>query len=99
MRADPLLTRRTAQGIDLLGPVPGDQRWHGQAANGFAAAPWVLDWDAQHARGPQGQRRVGWLDRPERHGHPTGRIAFSKPVGAACASRADGTRAATAPRA
>ena len=97
--ADHLLTRRTEHGIDLLGPVPGDQSWQGQAANGFAAAQFVLDWDAKHAICPQGQRSVVWMERPERHGHPTVRIAFSKPVCAACASRADCTRAATAPRA
>ena len=39
------------------------------------------------------------MERPDRHGHATVRIAFSKPVCAACASRADCTRAATAPRA
>ena len=39
------------------------------------------------------------MERPDRHGHATVRIAFSKPVCAACARRADCTRAATAPRA
>jgi transposase len=97
--ADPRLTRRTAQGIALLGPVPGAQRWQGQAANGFAVAQCVSDWDAQHATCPPGQRSVVWRERPDRHGHPTVRIAFSPPGWAACASRADCTRAATAPRA
>ena len=97
--ADHLLTSRTEHGIDLIGPVPGDQSWQGQAANGFAAAQFVIDWEAQHAICPQGQRSVVWMERPDRHGHPTVRIAFSKPVCAACASRADCTRAATAPRA
>jgi transposase len=97
--ADHLLTSRTEHGIDLLGPVSGDQSWQGQAANGFAAAQFVIDWDAKHAICPQGQRSVVWMERPDRHGHPTVRIAFSKPVCAACASRADCTRAATAPRA
>jgi transposase len=39
------------------------------------------------------------MERPDRHGHPTVRIAFSKPVCGACARRADCPRAATAPRA
>ena len=97
--ADHLLTSRTEHGIDLLGPVPGDQSWQGQAANGCAAAQFVIDWDAHHALCPQGQRSVVWTERPDRHGHPTVRIAFSKPVCAACARRADCTHAATAPRA
>ena len=97
--ADHLLTSRTEHGIDLLGPVPGDQSWQGQARNGFAAANFVIDWEAKHAICPQGQRSVVWMERPDRHGHATVRIAFSKPVCAACASRAECTRAASAPRA
>jgi transposase len=97
--SDHLLTSRTGHGIDLIGPVAGDQSWQGQSGNGFAAAQFVIDWDAKHAICPQGQQSVVWMERPDRHGHATVRIAFSKPVCAACASRADCTRAATAPRA
>jgi transposase len=97
--SDHLLTSRIDHGIDLIGPVADDQSWQGQAANGVAAAQFVIDWDAKHAICPQGQRSVVWMERPDRHGHATVRIAFSKPVCAACASRADCTRAATAPRA
>jgi transposase len=97
--SDHRLTRRTAHGIDLMGPVADDQRWQGQAGNGCEAARFVIDGDAQDAIGPHGQRSVVWRERPERHGHATVRMAFSQPVCGACASRADGTRAATAPRA
>jgi transposase len=95
--SDHRLTSRTEHGRDLLGPVMADQRWQEPAANGFAAAQFVIDWDAKYALCPQGQQSVVWLERPDRHGHPTVRIAFSKPVCAACARRADCTRAATAP--
>jgi hypothetical protein len=83
----------------LRGPARPDRRWQGQAGTGFAAAPCVIDWDAQYAICPQGQRSVVGRERPDRHGHPTVRMAFSKPVCGACARRADGPRAATAPRA
>jgi transposase len=97
--SDHLLTSRTAHGIALVGPAPADQSWQGQARHGFAAVNFVIDWDAKHALCPQGQRSVVWTERPDRHGHATVRIAFSKPVCAACASRAECTRAASAPRA
>jgi transposase len=97
--SDHLLTSSTAHGIALRGPVPADQSWQGQAQNGFAAANFVIDWDAKHAICPQGQRSVVGRERPDRHGHATVRIAFSKPVCAACTSRAECTRAASAPRA
>ena len=97
--SDHLLTSRADHGIDLIGPIAGDQSWQGQTANGFAAAQFVIDWDAKRATCPQGQQSVVWMERPDRHGHATVRIAFSKPVCGACARRADCTRAATAPRA
>jgi transposase len=97
--SDHLRTSRTEHGSDLIGPVADDQRLQGQAANGFATAPCVLDWDATYAICPPGQRRVVWRERPDRHGHATVRMAFSKPVCGACASRADCTRAASVPRA
>lgn len=97
--SDHLLTSRTEHGIDLIGPVADNQSWQGQAGNGFAAARFVINGDAQYAICPQGHRRVVWMERPDRHGQATVRIAFSKPVCAACVSRTDCTRAASAPRA
>jgi transposase len=97
--ADHLWTSRTKRNIDLIGPVMDDRSWQGQAGNGFAAAQFVIDWDAKYAICPQGQRSVVWMERPDRHGHPTVRIAFSKPVCGTCARRAERTHAATTPRA
>jgi transposase len=97
--SDHLWTSRTEHGRDLIGPAMPDRRWQGQAGHGCAAAQFVLDWDAKSALCPQGPRSVVWRERPDRHGHPTVRIACSKPGGGACARRADCTRAATAPRA
>ena len=76
-----------------------DQSWPEQAAHGFAAAQCVSDWAAKCALCPPGQRSVVWLERPDRPGHATVRIACRKPGCAACARRADCTRAARAPRA
>ena len=97
--SDHLLTSRADHGIALSGPVADDQRGQGQAANGFAAAQFVIDGDAKRAIGPQGHQSVVWREQPDRHGHATVRVAFSKPGCGACASRADCTRAATVPRA
>lgn len=99
MTSDHLLTSRTGHGIALVGPVPADQSWQGQATNGVAAANFGIDWDATHAICPQGQPSVVWMERPDRYGHATVRMACSQPVCAACSSRAECTRAASAPRA
>jgi transposase len=97
--ADHLLTSRSAHQIDLLGPVAEDHSWQAQAATGFAAAQFVIDWDAKQAVCPQGQQSVVWMERTDRHGHATTHITFSKPICAACARRADCTQSATASRA
>jgi transposase len=96
--ADYLLTSRSMHGIDLLGPVVDDQSWQAHTANGFAAAQFVIDWDAKQAICPQGQRSVVWMERPTRHGHATVQIKFSRPVCAGCARRGDCIRSATEPR-
>ena len=96
--ADHLVHSRTEHGVDLLGPVVGDYRWQATAGNGFAAAQFVIDWEAQQATCPQGQQRVVWMERPDHHDHATIHIKFSKPVCAACGRRPDCTRSATEPR-
>jgi transposase len=97
--ADHLLTSRAGHEIDLLGPVAFDHSWQAKAGNGFAAAQFVIDWEAQQATCPMGQQSVVWMERPDRHGHATVQISFSKPVCAGCARRPDCTQSATAPRA
>jgi transposase len=97
--SDHRLTSRGDHGRDLMGPTARDQRWPGQTAHGFAAAQWVSEGDATRATCPPGPPSVVGLERPERHGHATGRMACSQPGCGACARRADGTRAAPAPRA
>jgi transposase len=96
--ADHLITSRTEHAIELLGPVADDHSWQARAGAGFAAAQFVLDWDAQHATCPQGQRSVVWMERTDRHQHASVQIRFSKPVCAACVCRAQCTQSATAPR-
>jgi transposase len=96
--ADKLLTSRTEHQIDLLGPVADDHSWQAKAGNGFAAAQFVIDWEAQQATCPIGQQSVVWMERPDRHGHATVHISFSKAACAGCARRQDCTQSATAPR-
>lgn len=96
--ADHLLSSRAEHGIELLGPVGGEPSWQATTATGFAAAQFVLDWEAQQAWCPQGQQSVGWRERNDRHGHASVRITFSQPGCAACGCRAQCTRSAKLPR-
>lgn len=96
--ADHLVTSRSDHQIDLLGPVADDHSWQAKAGNGFAAAQFVIDWDAKQALCPQGQRSVIWLERTDRHGHASVQISFRKQVCAACACRASCTQSESGPR-
>ena len=96
--ADHLISSRIKHGIDLLGPVATEPSWQATAGTGFAAAQFVLDWEAQQARCPQGQLSVGWRERRDRHGHATVQITFGTSACAACACRGQCTRSATQPR-
>jgi transposase len=96
--AEHLLTSRQDHGIDLLGPVPQDYSWQAQAEEGFAAAQFVIDWEAQTAICPQGKTSACWMSRQDHHGHPIVHIKFAKADCLACAQRSSCTRSATQPR-
>jgi transposase len=96
--ADHVLSSRADHGIDLLGPVAADHSWQASAGKGFAAAQFVIDWEAKQASCRQGQQSVKWLERLDRHGQAAVQIRFSKPVCAACAERVNCTKSASGPR-
>jgi len=98
LSADHLVTSRTEHAIDLIGPAPEDRSWQARAEDGFAAAQFVLNWEAQHATCPQGHRSVQWFPREDRHGHGAVHIRFAKATCAACPVRARCVQSATAPR-
>jgi transposase len=95
--AQHLVTSQQEHGIDLLGPAPEDQSWQAKAAEGFAAAQFVIDWEAQVAICPQGKRSACWMSRQD-NGHPIAHIKFSKADCLACPRRLSCTKSASQPR-
>jgi transposase len=57
------------QGTDLVGPVNEEQSWQAQAGEGFGAAAFRIDWEAQQATGPQGKPSVSWKFYKDSHQH------------------------------
>ena len=98
MSADHLLTSQTEHGIDLIGPVAGDPSWQAKAGEGFAAAQFVIDWEAQQARCPQGKTSVWWQARQDRDGQAVVHMKFAKEDCGACSLQAHCTRSATQSR-
>ena len=57
------------QGTDLIGPVNEEQSWQAQAGEGFGAAEFRIDWEAQQATCPQGKPSVSWKFYKDSHKH------------------------------
>jgi transposase len=97
MSADHLVTSGE-QGIDLVGPVSEELSWQAQAKEGFESTAFVIDWDAQQARCPQGQLSQKWQVRTVRRTTLL-HFRFSRTACRACPVRAKCTRSAGLPRA
>jgi transposase len=95
--ADHFVTSRE-QEIDLLGPVAEEKSWQAQANEGFDTTAFVIDWDAQQARCPQGHRSQKWQVRAGPQA-PVLHFRFSRTACRACPVRSKCTRSATLPRA
>jgi transposase len=80
--------------IDLLGPIAAERSWQAEAGEGFAAAQFVINWDARCATCPQGKTSVGWVERQDRHGQASVQIKFAPADCHACPVRAQCTRSA-----
>jgi transposase len=92
------LVRSAEQGIDLVGPVAPENSWQAQAKDGFDSTAFVIDWEAQQARCPQGHHSQKWQVRAGPQA-PLLHFRFSRTACRACPVRAKCTQSATLPRA
>ncbi len=74
-------------GIDLVGPVLEDQSWQARGKEGFGAAQFAIDWEAQQAVCPQGKVSVDWRPTKDRNGQEMVRIRFASQDCRACPVR------------
>jgi transposase len=96
--ADLLVTAQTRHHIDVVGPAFGSYRRQRLTGQGYDLRAFVIDWEAQQARGPQGQTRVQWTPGRDGSGDPVGRIRFDRATCRACPARSACTWATDAPR-
>ena len=93
-----LVSAATAHQVDVIGPVRADTNWQARQGQGFAAACFVIDWDAKSVLCPQGKRSVTWKERVDHLGHDVIDIAFGWadckhcPVRSACTQKKQGSR-------
>ena len=98
MDAGSLVGAATAHQVDVIGPVRPDTKWQARQGQGFAAACFVMDWDAKNVLCPQGKRSVPWKERMDHLGHDVIAMAFGWadgkqcPVRSACTQKKQGSR-------
>ena len=96
--ADLLVTAQTRHQIDVVWPPFGSYSRQRRAGQGYDLQAFVLDWDAQQARCPQGQTSVNWRPGHNVSGDPVIRIRFDGATCRACPTRQACTSARGAPR-
>ena len=82
--ADRLVTTPDQYQVDLLGPARGNCRWQAKAAQGFATADFVVDWQNQPVRCPQGKTSVSWTPAIDGRDNAVIKIKFATADGSVC---------------
>jgi transposase len=82
-----ILESQEIHGIDLVGPVHVDPSWQAHTPGAFDATQFQVDWDAQVAVCPQGERSIGWYQQQDSQQEPIVRIVFDPKICLACPCR------------
>src|SRR5262249_47044062 len=90
------LVSSAEQGIDLVGPGAPERSWQAQAQQGFDNTAFVINWEDQQARCPQGHLSQKWQVRAGPQG-PVLHFRFSRTDCGACPVRTQCTHSATLP--
>jgi transposase len=96
--AEMLVTAQTERQIDVVGPTFGSYSRQRRAGQGYDLGAFVMEWEAQQARCPQGQTSVKWTPGRDVSGDPVVRIRFDRATCRACPARQVCTWAKDAPR-
>jgi transposase len=96
--ADLLVTAHTRHQIDVVGPAFGSYSHQRRAGQGDDLSALAIDWEAQHARCPQGHTSIRWTPGRDASGDPVVRIRFHVPTCRVCPVRPACTHAKDAPR-
>jgi transposase len=96
--ADLLVTAHAQHQIDVVGPAFGSYSRQRRAGQGYDLSAFVINWEAQHARCPQGHTSIRWTPGRDVSGDPVVRIRFHAPTCRACPVRLACTQAKDAPR-
>jgi transposase len=82
--ADLLVTAHTQHRIDVVGPPFGSYSRQRREGAGYDLQAFIIDWEAQQARCPQGHTNVHWRPGHDVSGDPVIRIRCDGPTCRAC---------------
>lgn len=88
-----ILHSQEEHGVRLVGPLRDDNSWQATAGQGFAAACFAVDWEAQRVTCPAGQASSQWQPSHNGRGKEVIHVAFDKATCGACALRPQCTKA------
>jgi transposase len=88
-----LVHSRDDQGIALRGPTRPSQGWQTQVAGAYTVEQFVVDWDQQQVRCPQGHLSIAWWEHGGGQGSRPIIVACDKHTCGTCPMRAGCTRA------
>ena len=87
-----LVTTEKDYAVDLYGPPRANYHWQAQAATGFAAGDFTIDWHRQQATCPLGHTSSTWRPTVDRRGNAVISIKFAMRDCRPCPHRPDCTR-------
>jgi transposase len=93
-----VLVSAQQQQIDVIGPPLGSSSRQQRDGQGYDLHTFVIDWEAQQAQCPQGQRSVKWTPGHSQTGESVIRIRFDRATCRACPTRQACTSSPEAPR-
>jgi transposase len=96
--AELLVTAQSQHHIDVVGPPLASYSRQSQDGQGYGLEVFVLDWEAEQARCPQGHLSINWRPGHDVSGDPVIRIRFDRATCRACEVRSSCTWAKDAPR-
>jgi transposase len=97
VEAQGLVESRTQHQVELIGPALASTSWQAKAGRGYALADFVVDWDAETVRCPNGKQSVGWVEKRQR-GEPVIQVSFARADCRSCPHREQCTRSSQSRR-
>ena len=85
--AELLATSQAEHRVRLIGPVRENLSWQAKAAQGFSQDDFVIDWDKEQARCPQGKLSYRWEQKTNNYGLEVMRVKFRSKECQACPVR------------